>query len=248
MPDAGIDSGDPVNAMTCDAKGNLWLVTDKMIKEYTTDGRRHTIHNNNRYADVSQFLDISSKDGRIIVTCSDAQLVVDPDYRSDNPHRPSLTTASIDGTTIYAFHDAATQAIPAGQSLLVVDIYDGQTRNDTHKLLLTDVNASQARLSAKYNEALQLYNNECYVNGREAMNIALVKAKPYLSSYYEPEIDIATDALQAAITAFIDANPGVANVSCRNYYLKAADITTGNMYACVTADGTLALTKRGYSL
>ena len=138
---------------------------------------------------------------------------------------------------------AATQAIPAGQSVLVVDIYDGLTRTDTHKLLLTDINASQARLSAKYNEALQLYNNECYINGREAMDIALVKAKPCLSSYYEPEIDMATDALQAAITAFIDANPGVANVSCRNYYLKAADITTGNMYACVTADGTLARRK-----
>ncbi|MDE6354388.1 MAG: SMP-30/gluconolactonase/LRE family protein, partial [Prevotella sp.] len=99
VADAGIDSGDPVNAMTCDANGNLWLVTDKMIKEYTTDGRRRTIHNNNRYIGVSQFLDIGSKDGHIIVTCSDAQLVVDPDYRCDTPHRPSLTTASIDGNT-----------------------------------------------------------------------------------------------------------------------------------------------------
>lgn len=133
-----------------------------------------------------------------------------------------------------------TQAIPAGQSSLVVAFYDGQTKKDTHTLLLTDINAAQAKLSAKYNEALLIYNNEMYTNGRETMNKALNEAKLYLASYYEPEIADATEALQDAITAFIEANPGVANVSCRNYYLKAAAITSGNMYMCVTADGTLA--------
>lgn len=135
---------------------------------------------------------------------------------------------------------SATQAIPAGQSVLVVDICDGQTRTDTHKLLLTDINASQAKLSAKYNEALQLYNNECYVNGREAMSMALAAAKQCLSSYYEPEISAATADLQTAIEAFRAANPDVANVSCRNYYLKAANISSGNMYVYVAGDGTLA--------
>lgn len=104
-PDACIDSGNPVNAMTCDDKGNLWLVTDKMIKEYTTDGRQRIMHNSSRYIDASQFLDICCKDSHIIVTCSDAKLVINPEYTTKTPHRLALTAAVIDGKTEYAFQD-----------------------------------------------------------------------------------------------------------------------------------------------
>lgn len=137
----------------------------------------------------------------------------------------------------------ATRAIPTGQSELTVALYEGQTQTDTHALLLTAINAAQARLSTKYNEALLIFNNEQYVNGREAMENALAMAKSHLSSYYEPEINTAIEDLEAAIEAFCAANPGVANVSCRNYYLKAANIASGNMYVYVATDGTLARKK-----
>lgn len=114
---ASIESGDPVNAMTCDDNGNLWLITDKTLKEYTTDGQCRTMHNNDRHIGVSQFLDIGCKDGRIIVICSDALLTINPDYRSDTPHRLALTTANIDGKTVYAFHDN-TVTIPANAKLV----------------------------------------------------------------------------------------------------------------------------------
>lgn len=98
----------------------------------------------------------------------------------------------------------------------------------------------RATFSAKYNEALLLYNNTAYTNGREDMEKALAAARQCLSSYYEPEISAATDALQTAIETFRAANPDVANVSCRNYYLKAANISSGNIYVYVADDGTLA--------
>lgn len=137
----------------------------------------------------------------------------------------------------------ATQAIPDGQQTLIVTLHEGQTQTDTHKLLLTTISAIRARLSAKYNEALLLYNNTAYTNGREDMKNALAEAKTCLSSYYEPEISKAIGSLQAAIEEFRAANPDVANVSCRNYYLKAANITSGNMYIYVADDGTLARKK-----
>lgn len=137
----------------------------------------------------------------------------------------------------------ATQAIPAGQSVLIVAFYDGETKTDTHTLLLTAINSVQAKLSAKYNEALLLYGNEAYTKGRKAMKKAIAEAKLHLNSYFEPEINAAEEALQAATTAFRSANPGVANVSCRNYYLKSANIKSGNIYVYVDADGTLARKK-----
>lgn len=115
--EASIESGDPVNAMTCDNNGNLWLITDKTIKEYTTDGRCRTMHNSDRHIGVGQFLDIVCKDELIIVVCSDAMLTVNPKYRSNTPHRLALTTASIDGKTVYAFHDN-TVTIPADAKLV----------------------------------------------------------------------------------------------------------------------------------
>lgn len=105
IAEAGIESGDPVNAMTCDGKGNLWLVTDKMIKEYTIDGHRRTMHSSDRNIGVSQFLGVSSKGGSIIVTCTDARLVINPDYSTNTPHRLALTAASIDGKMTYSFQD-----------------------------------------------------------------------------------------------------------------------------------------------
>lgn len=117
IPDAGIESGDPVNAMTCDSKGNLWLVTDKMIKEYTIDGRQRTMHCSNRNIGVSQFLDISSNDVSIIVTCSDARIVIDPEYSTNTPHSLALTAASIDGKMTYSFRDNEI-TIPSNSSIV----------------------------------------------------------------------------------------------------------------------------------
>lgn len=134
----------------------------------------------------------------------------------------------------------ATCTIPDGQSALVVTIGDGKARTASHTLLLTAISAVRATLAAKYNEALLLYNNTAYTNGREDMEKALAAARQCLSSYYEPEISAATDALQTAIETFRAANPDVANVSCRNYYLKAANISSGNIYVYVADDGTLA--------
>lgn len=134
----------------------------------------------------------------------------------------------------------ATRAIPDGQSALVVTFGDGTARAESHTLLFTAINAVRATFSAKYNEALLLYNNTAYTNGRGDMEKALAAAKQCLSSYYEPEISAATADLQTAIEAFRAANPDVANVSCRNYYLKAANISSGNMYVYVTDDGILA--------
>lgn len=135
---------------------------------------------------------------------------------------------------------AAARAIPDGQQALVVTIGDSKARAESHTLLLTAISAVRAALSAKYNEALLMFNNASYTNGREEMEAALAAAKPYLSSYHEAGIVAATDALQTAIETFRAANPDVANVSCRNYYLKAANISSGNMYVYVAADGTLA--------
>lgn len=137
----------------------------------------------------------------------------------------------------------ATRTIPDGQSALVVIFGDGKARAESHTLLLTAISAVRATLSAKYNEALLLYNNTAYTNGRDNMEKALAAARQCLSSYYEPEISAATAALQTAIETFRAANPDVANVSCRNYYLKAANISSGNMYVYVADDGTLARKK-----
>lgn len=120
ITDASMDIGDPINAMTCDADGNLWMVTDKMIKEYTTAGQQRIIYNHDIRIGVSQFLDIFSYNGRIIVTCTDAMLTIDPQYRSNIPHRPALTTAYIDDRTIYSLHDNML-TIPADASL--VELY-----------------------------------------------------------------------------------------------------------------------------
>ena len=137
----------------------------------------------------------------------------------------------------------ATRAIPDGQSALVVTFGDGKARAENHALLLTAISAVRATLSAKYNEALLLYNNTAYTNGRDGMEKALAAARQCLSSYYEPEISAATAALQTAIETFRAANPDVPNVSCHNYYLKAANISSGNVYVYVAADGTLARKK-----
>lgn len=137
----------------------------------------------------------------------------------------------------------ATRSIPDGQSALVVTFGDGKARAENHALLLTAISAVRAKLSAKYNEALLLYNNMAYTNGRDDMEKALAAARHCLSCYYEPEISTATDALQTAIKTFRAANPDVPNVSCHNYYLKAANISSGNMYVYVAADGTLARKK-----
>lgn len=137
----------------------------------------------------------------------------------------------------------ATRSIPDGQSALVVTFGDGKARAENHALLLTAISAVRATLSAKYNEALLLYNNTAYTNGRDDMEKALAAARQCLSSYYEPEISAATAALQTAIETFRAANPDVPNVSCHNYYLKAANISSGNMYVYVAADGTLARKK-----
>lgn len=132
------------------------------------------------------------------------------------------------------------ERIPAGQQELVVEVDGDQNNTDRHTLLLTSVNAAQAKLSTAFNEASLLYGNESYANGRDAMKRALDEAKNHLSSYYEPELTRALEALQSAMSIFVAANPGVANVSCRNYYLKAAGITSGNNYVYGDDDGTLA--------
>lgn len=99
---ACIDSGDPVNAMTCDNDNNLWLVTDKMIKEYTGKGECRIIYSRDKRIDVSQFLDIFYN-GKIMVRCSDALLSIDPGYRDKSSHKISLTSVSVDGIKRYAF-------------------------------------------------------------------------------------------------------------------------------------------------
>ena len=154
-----------------------------------------------------------------------------------------LATGTV--TSLAAYESAVVEltsvrSIPSGQTSLVVAFYDGSTKTDSHTLLLTDINALQAKLSAKYNEALQLYNNEAYANGRIAMNAALTEAKSHLQSYYEPEITSAMEALQGAMAQFVSDNPDVPNITCRNYYLKPATINSGNTYMYVSADGTLA--------
>ncbi len=135
------------------------------------------------------------------------------------------------------------QAIPSGQSTLVVAFFEGDTKTDSHTLLLTDINALQAKLTAAYSDAQQLYDNTRFVNGRDAMQTTLAGTKNALSSYYEPEIQAAVSQLNDAISDFKTANPDVTNVTCRNCYLKTAKYISGYIYMSVDATGALARRK-----
>lgn len=154
-----------------------------------------------------------------------------------------LATGTVKATEPYAGDNVAltaVKAIPAGSQKLVVAFYDGNTQTDKHPLSLTAINAKQATFSSLYNDAVLLYENKNFTNGREAMSQAIATAKRSLNSFHDAELAAASQALEAAIANFKAANPDVANVSCRNYYIKAGNITGGNMYMYVAADGTLA--------
>lgn len=154
-----------------------------------------------------------------------------------------LATGTVKATEPYAGDNVALTAvkpIPAGSQKLVVAFYDGNTQTDKHPLPLTAINAKQATFSSLYNDAVLLYENKNFTNGREAMSQAIATAKRSLNSFHDAELAAASQALEAAIANFKAANPDVANVSCRNYYIKAGNITGGNMYMYVAADGTLA--------
>lgn len=154
-----------------------------------------------------------------------------------------LATGTVKATGPYSGDNVAltaVKAIPAGSQKLVVAFYDGNTQTDKHPLPLTAINAKQATFSSLYNDAVLLYENKNFTNGREAMSQAIATAKQSLNSFHDAELAAASQALEAAIANFKAANPDVANVSCRNYYIKAGNITGGNMYMYVAADGTLA--------
>lgn len=154
-----------------------------------------------------------------------------------------LATGTVNTIEPYASDNVALTAvkpIPAGTQKLVVALYDGNTQTDIHPMPLTSINAKQASLSSLYNDAVTLYENKNFTNGREEMSQAINTAKQSLNSYYDTELTAASLALETAITNFKTANPNVANVSCRNYYIKAGNIASGNMYMYVAADGTLA--------
>lgn len=154
-----------------------------------------------------------------------------------------LATGAVKAIEPYAGADvplAAVKPIPSGSQRLVVAFYNGATQTDRHPLLLTAINEKQAVLSSLYNNAVLLYENKNFTNGREAMSQAIATAKLSLNSFYDAELTAASQALETAIANFKAANPSVANVSCRNYYIKAGNITSGNMYMYVAADGTLA--------
>lgn len=154
-----------------------------------------------------------------------------------------LATGTVKATGPYAGDNVtltAVKAVPAGSQKLVVAFYDGNTQTDKHPLSLTAINAKQATFSSLYNDAVLLYENKNFTNGREAMAQAIATAKRSLNSFHDAELAAASQALEAAIANFKAANPDVANVSCRNYYIKAGNITGGNMYMYVAADGTLA--------
>lgn len=154
-----------------------------------------------------------------------------------------LATGTVNTIEPYSSDNVALTAvkpIPAGTQKLVVALYDGNTQTDIHPMPLTSINAKQASLSSLYNDAVTLYENKNFTNGREEMSQAINTAKQSLNSYYDTELTAASLALETAITNFKTANPNVANVSCRNYYIKAGNIASGNMYMYVAADGTLA--------
>lgn len=154
-----------------------------------------------------------------------------------------LATGTVKATEPYSSDNVvltAVKPIPAGSQKLVVAFYDGSTLTDKHPLLLTAINEKQTVFASLYNEAVQLYENKNFTNGREAMSQAISAAKQSLNSFYGEELATASQALEVAIANFKAANPDVANVSCRNYYIKAGNITSGNMYMYVAADGTLA--------
>lgn len=154
-----------------------------------------------------------------------------------------LATGTVNTIEPYASDNVALTAvkpIPAGTQKLVVALYDGNTQTDIHPMPLTSINAKQASLSSLYNDAVTLYENKNFTNGREEMSQAINTAKQSLNSYYDTELTAASLALETAITNFKTANPNVANVLCRNYYIKAGNIASGNMYMYVAADGTLA--------
>lgn len=159
-----------------------------------------------------------------------------------------LATGTVPSVAPYAnatVELSAVKAIPAGSTMLTVALYKDGRQTDSHKLLLTDINAKQAKLSGLYNDARILYDNDEYRNEREMMGAAISCVKPSVSSFFDEELDSAIERITAAIAMFRTANPDVANVSCRNYYVKAANLSAGNIYMYVAADGTLAR-KSGY--
>ena len=157
-----------------------------------------------------------------------------------------LATGTVKALEPYASDEVSltpVKAIPSGQTTLFVAFYDGNTKTDSHKLQLDSINAKQAKLSSAYNEAKQLYDNDQFKNGREAMKTVLDETQSALSSYYEPEILAAAERLEKASADFKEANPDVANVTCRNYYLKTANYTSGYIYMSVDASGSIVRKK-----
>lgn len=154
-----------------------------------------------------------------------------------------LGTGTVKAVSPYASEVVAltsVRPVPAGSTKLVVAVYDGENLLDKHPMPLTDINARQAAFASLYNDAANLYRNKNFANGRDEMSQAMSAAQQSLNSFCSAELATATSALEVAIARFKAANPNVANVSCRNYYIKAGNIASGNMYMYVAADGSLA--------
>lgn len=133
----------------------------------------------------------------------------------------------------------AMNAIPKGSAKITVALYKGGVQTDVHPLTLAAITALQAKFVSIYNDAAILYNNQYYANGRQAMEKAMTVARQAKDGFYEPELVSASNRLKAAIQEFQNANPGVPNVSCRNYYIKSGNMSSGNIYMSVSGNGTL---------
>ncbi len=157
-----------------------------------------------------------------------------------------LATGSVKALEPYAAEEVSltsVKAIPSRQTTLLVAFYDGDTQTDSHKLQLDSINAAQARLSAAYTEAKQLYANSQFENGREAVKTVLDETQSLLTSYYKPDLLAATQRLQKAVVDFREANPSVVNVTCCNYYFRTANYSSGYIYMSVNASGSIVRQK-----
>ena len=160
----------------------------------------------------------------------------------------ALATGTANAISPYACEEVVLTAlmpIPAGSEGLIVEISEDGKETEKHPLTLSAINALQATFKSLYDKTLQLYNNAKFVNGREKMLKAINDAKQSLNSFCSEELNKSTIALESAVSIFKSLNPNVANVSCHNYYIKAGNISSGNMYMYVADDGTLA--RKGFT-